>query len=77
MFGITFETAILALRCNFSGIACDSLGYPPSSLLQVFRLYSDIKGVQFNIGQEFYMLNLEYFTMLRIELGSLLCLSQS
>ena len=77
MFGITFETAILALRCNFSGIACDSLGYPPSSLLQLFRLYSDIKGVQFNLGQEFYMLNLEYFTMLRIELGSLLCLSQS
>ena len=47
MFGITFETAILALRCNFSGIACDSLGYPPSSLLQLFRLFSDIKGVQY------------------------------
>ena len=50
MFGITFETAILALRCNFSGIACDSLGYPPSSLLQLFRLFSDIKGVQNRAG---------------------------
>ena len=35
---------------TFRSIACDTLRYPPSSLLRLFRLFSDIKGVQYQAG---------------------------